>query len=320
MAAWGRIIPARAGFTGDPAPPAGRAADHPRSRGVYSGSRAGITTPAGSSPLARGLPRVLATEAGGGRIIPARAGFTHEPVRRRPRLRDHPRSRGVYWTSCHRFDPALGSSPLARGLHRDQAEDLADLRIIPARAGFTATRGRPAPGPPDHPRSRGVYRARDVASETALGSSPLARGLRGAGGDDPLDAGIIPARAGFTPVRTRRRADSRDHPRSRGVYRMDRSVVFDVHGSSPLARGLPHHRHEVGRPGRIIPARAGFTPKRRRTNRTRADHPRSRGVYRYSGRRSGSLGGSSPLARGLRDHHDRNHRRAGIIPARAGFT
>ena len=72
----GGIIPARAGFTiGEPAPST-RAWDHPRSRGVYEGTTSMKTVPPGSSPLARGLPRValrLETLPG---IIPARAGFT----------------------------------------------------------------------------------------------------------------------------------------------------------------------------------------------------------------------------------------------------
>ena len=54
--------------------------------------------------------------------------------------------------------------------------------------------------------------------------------------------------------------------------------------------------------GGIIPARAGFTARPHGPGRRGSDHPRSRGVY---WRRSGawlSPPGSSPLARGLRDH------------------
>ena len=50
--------------------------DHPRSRGVYAGADLLDADPAGSSPLARGLPRREASEAAVRRIIPARAGFT----------------------------------------------------------------------------------------------------------------------------------------------------------------------------------------------------------------------------------------------------
>ena len=92
----GRIIPARAGFTRCCCWAWTRAWDHPRSRGVYSKNGRLPVTSVGSSPLARGLPRItrhrLDTHgssplARGLRIIfhprnvdpgiiPARAGFT----------------------------------------------------------------------------------------------------------------------------------------------------------------------------------------------------------------------------------------------------
>ena len=71
-----RIIPARAGFTIVVVVGEFVAKDHPRSRGVYDGSRRVATFAHGSSPLARGLrasgnPAWRVTG-----IIPARAGFT----------------------------------------------------------------------------------------------------------------------------------------------------------------------------------------------------------------------------------------------------
>ena len=70
------IIPARAGFTSQPAHRRKDRPDHPRSRGVYSIARVAFRFVAGSSPLARGL-RTHHSEPGiGSGIIPARAGFT----------------------------------------------------------------------------------------------------------------------------------------------------------------------------------------------------------------------------------------------------
>ena len=70
------IIPARAGFTASARSPSRWAADHPRSRGVYSwGARRRPVCP-GSSPLARGLLLCPAVRTCVRRIIPARAGFT----------------------------------------------------------------------------------------------------------------------------------------------------------------------------------------------------------------------------------------------------
>ena len=95
----GRIIPARAGFTGSSHRPAVAAGDHPRSRGVYLPGARYARCPLGSSPLARGLQLddlpwdpmagIIPARAGftevpqadsghHGRIIPARAGFTRE--------------------------------------------------------------------------------------------------------------------------------------------------------------------------------------------------------------------------------------------------
>ena len=70
-------------------------------------------------------------------------------------------------------------------------------------------------------------------------------------------------------------------------------------GSSPLARGLPHAHEEVIIPGRIIPARAGFTRDFMRKPLADPDHPRSRGVYNNPGTDLVPGLGSSPLARGL---------------------
>ena len=73
-----------------------------------------------------------------------------------------------------------GSSPLARGLLLEPVGALNSIRIIPARAGFTSDHP-PAPVPErDHPRSRGVYRTTYARFPVETGSSPLARGLRGA--------------------------------------------------------------------------------------------------------------------------------------------
>ena len=71
-----RIIPARAGFTQVDCVSRRDNKDHPRSRGVYSYAFDYCGIPAGSSPLARGLPMLAQATAVRRRIIPARAGFT----------------------------------------------------------------------------------------------------------------------------------------------------------------------------------------------------------------------------------------------------
>ena len=153
----GRIIPARAGFTRRNQRDFVAHQDHPRSRGVYSTmSRSAAGFP-GSSPLARGLlPPGLDLLHGLG-IIPARAGFTYPCALTATVRRDHPRSRGVYWSVTYRVGRPPGSSPLARGLQSYRLDADAGGGIIPARAGFTLTAPMRRTASPDHPRSRGVY-------------------------------------------------------------------------------------------------------------------------------------------------------------------
>ena len=314
------IIPARAGFTVDLDASHVWSPDHPRSRGVYPRTETPVWSAEGSSPLARGLPEELIDNLTTGRIIPARAGFTPpgggSPGRPgdHPRSRgvypsppppppspssDHPRSRGVYCRrrSCRR-DPS-GSSPLARGLRSSSTRCEMRRGIIPARAGFTLPSNRRSTTRSDHPRSRGVY---PVNADNVLGfggSSPLARGLRRRLVVDDGGHRIIPARAGFTGGRCRRRCSSGDHPRSRGVYTPAAAPVATAGGSSPLARGLRVSRSWELSLRRIIPARAGFTPPDDAGSTTDGDHPRSRGVYPTPTSRTDSRPGSSPLARGL---------------------
>ena len=222
MARARRIIPARAGFTAHRPRRVTRTTDHPRSRGVYLGGRGGVCHWCGSSPLARGLQNEHQDRPVQPGIIPARAGFTRSRAWPPSPSTDHPRSRGVYQADQLHHQHGLGSSPLARGLRVRLTGRIVVVRIIPARAGFTARRRSPGAAPPDHPRSRGVY--------------------VGAGLEEGLLERIIPARAGFTPGRPQSGAAGGDHPRSRGVYPSGTSRCGPAPGSSPLARGLPSCR------------------------------------------------------------------------------
>mgnify|MGYP000883271592 CR=1 FL=1 len=173
-----RIIPARAGFTVDRGAAHAWSPDHPRSRGVYRNTYSPTVGTPGSSPLARGLPADILGCRVQTRIIPARAGFTHQPERGHHVREDHPRSRGVYAPRAASSARTRGSSPLARGLPVPAVRAWIAGRIIPARAGFTQGHQGGGEDPQDHPRSRGVYRPARAA--------------------DRADPRIIPARAGFT--------------------------------------------------------------------------------------------------------------------------
>ena len=201
---WGEtrtgIIPARAGFTKTGPKPPPPPPDHPRSRGVYGRAPPCATSPAGSSPLARGLPSELRPACRDARIIPARAGFTAGGAAGRSPAEDHPRSRGVYPATLRAIPAADGSSPLARGLRSRSPIRVPGSGIIPARAGFTPPRTHQAGAERDHPRSRGVYPSCPTPSAATGGSSPLARGLHRPDERRVPSVGIIPARAGFTPA------------------------------------------------------------------------------------------------------------------------
>ena len=152
----------------------------------------------------------------------------------------------------------------------------------------------------DHPRSRGVYAATCGVGHPVHGSSPLARGLLIAELQEMFMGRIIPARAGFTPRRSRARTTMQDHPRSRGVYFPWGRARRSGPGSSPLARGLHFILLCLAADAGIIPARAGFT------------------AVDWDGECASD--GSSPLARGLRYPGDADSGEDRIIPARAGFT
>ena len=155
------------------------------------------------------------------------------------KLRDHPRSRGVYASRSTSSSSTPGSSPLARGLRLAVRQDDLVLRIIPARAGVTRPGSWRHPWNGDHPRSRGVYTLLNSFFSAISGSSPLARGLPAGGVCARGGRGIIPARAGFTNPVSAGFPPPLDHPRSRGVYLRCAFSAPIIAGSSPLARGLP---------------------------------------------------------------------------------
>ena len=109
------IIPACAGSTCRLAPVCKSTWDHPRMRGEHAGPAWSRRSGLGSSPHARGAHRRPARRHGPGRIIPACAGSTRPPTRRRASSRDHPRMRGEHPLNVPLGFTHRGSSPHARG-------------------------------------------------------------------------------------------------------------------------------------------------------------------------------------------------------------
>ena len=173
-----RLIPARAGNTlgiaglpaSDAAHPRSRGehpflplgvlapgAAHPRSRGEHTGKLNASPVIFGSSPLARGTPVARSRSWFSCRLIPARAGNTTERITFEMCAAAHPRSRGEHPQITSHRPRSFGSSPLARGTRRRTSVKMAASRLIPARAGNTATLGAYGAYHAAHPRSRGEH-------------------------------------------------------------------------------------------------------------------------------------------------------------------
>ena len=197
------IIPARAGSTTLPGPPASGRGDHPRSCGEHWLNHQHRTWSEGSSPLVRGAraPSWCLFSAHG--IIPARAGSTNMYYQTHPILQDHPRSCGEHPVTIARHGTGEGSSPLVRGAPVSESMISPSSRIIPARARSTCLGIGLRVCLADHPRSCGEHVADTVHVAVWYGSSPLVRGAPDTIWSVLVRCGIIPARAGST--RNRRR-------------------------------------------------------------------------------------------------------------------
>ena len=136
---WPRIIPARAGQTGRRWLKRQRGPDHPRACGANTDVEQHRKETFGSSPRVRGKHGRDNPTRKSRRIIPARAGQTRpwpRPSRSRP---DHPRACGANRLGLQVKYPKAGSSPRVRGKLADLVSDSTEHRIIPARAGQTAS-------------------------------------------------------------------------------------------------------------------------------------------------------------------------------------
>ena len=213
-----RFIPARAGNTRPSILRVVRGPVHPRSRGEHLHDLRGAEVGIGSSPLARGTRRLQCVPADLLRFIPARAGNTGRPTTSTRTTTVHPRSRGEHLEWTPTGNRPAGSSPLARGTRKRDANTVARARFIPARAGNTPNAYSVGQPYPVHPRSRGEHWITSRSVGNQPGSSPLARGTRPRGTALRRLHRFIPARAGNTRIRSTASPPSSVHPRSRGEH------------------------------------------------------------------------------------------------------
>ena len=214
----------------------------------------------------------------------------------------------------------VGSSPLTRGKPEMPAQYRALVGLIPAHAGKTTGRARPAGQRRAHPRSRGENRDGVIDRLSIGGSSPLTRGKLHAELLGEVDNGLIPAHAGKTEpaIHTRRRG--RAHPRSRGENTATIRSYMRKGGSSPLTRGKLLADQDIPVEIGLIPAHAGKTcPRTRRASGAPA-HPRSRGENASEVVGLDGIRGSSPLTRGKPTNSRVRRGSTRLIPAHAGKT
>ena len=131
---------------------------------------------------------------------------------------------------------------------------------------------------------------------------------------------FIPARAGNTSARRRRRFSRTLHPRPRGEHGPLAGIRRIVGASSPPARGTRVLAQQQPPRCRFIPARAGNTPGQIATKRRRSLHPRPRGEHGEAPIKYPLDHASSPPARGTRARRVPRLGQGRFIPARAGNT
>ena len=222
-----------------------------------------------------------------------------------------------------RREPSARTLPMAQGpaiSFRGRAgSSLGDLHI-PACAGSTSSRSWNASRQGAHPRMRGEHGGRLIGQSGQPGSSPHARGARSAGHVAWVDKGLIPACAGSTVRRPCRLGGQGAHPRMRGEHGPPAMSPGWTRGSSPHARGARHLNDVTGTQVGLIPACAGSTPPSAPPPGVSRAHPRMRGEHPVREHREQRPRGSSPHARGARQHRVGGALTPGLIPACAGST
>ena len=292
------IIPACAGSTCPSRPSAATAGDHPRMCGEHRICCQSCKISTGSSPHVRGALVQDFLQGLSTGIIPACAGSTVSWRIRRPPCRDHPRMCGEHNRGSSFGQSHKGSSPHVRGARQACDDALQESGIIPACAGSTTVGKTKLLFIWDHPRMCGEHRNIIACICVSLGSSPHVRGARRPRQPGIRPNGIIPACAGSTQVRLRRRPWTEDHPRMCGEHRSGFNALFFLTGSSPHVRGArkdsPLRRCHSG----IIPACAGSTLTLAVSRSRARDHPRMCGEHLDAGSEQKPCPGSSPHVRG----------------------
>ena len=232
----------------------------------------------------------------------------------------HPHARGEHGEVEATATRGHGSSPRARGTHRQGAVLQGPHRFIPAGAGNTSSRPRSGTLTSVHPRGRGEHGSAAAGGASAFGSSPRARGTQGGRRRRWSTPRFIPAGAGNTFWHRRKYPRNTVHPRGRGEHSRSIRSPRRLRGSSPRARGTRLGRDRLGRGRRFIPAGAGNTRSQQRLACCPSVHPRGRGEHHVPRHPTHRRDGSSPRARGTLGCATPRREIKRFIPAGAGNT
>ena len=213
---FGRLIPARAGKTCSRASSASAFAAHPRAGGENALDSRRWSWEKGSSPRGRGKLTRVGYSRHVVRLIPARAGKTHQSSPRRTQCTAHPRAGGENARGHLCWWSRRGSSPRGRGKQRIRLQSEEKAGLIPARAGKTDRLVQDLPPAWAHPRAGGENGMSYRIDWVQFGSSPRGRGKPRPRWHSPPPRGLIPARAGKTTHAVATSSSRRAHPRAGG--------------------------------------------------------------------------------------------------------
>ena len=219
-----------------------------------------------------------------------------------------------------RKPPRAGSSPRVRGKPGGVGDALAACRLIPARAGKTASIEATHSCAWAHPRACGENLIISRFMESDTGSSPRVRGKRVQLVAALTIVGLIPARAGKTRASTFIGEPPWAHPRACGENTNIPDQFGGGGGSSPRVRGKLRQGWIALASCRLIPARAGKTLQGSEYRTAGWAHPRACGENLQVSNLSRCDYGSSPRVRGKPHRLPAAIRRRWLIPARAGKT
>ena len=185
-----------------------------------------------------------------------------------------------------------------RGKAKDCRPPAEIIRITPAYAGKSQSKGNAACVRKDHPRLCGEKGYGFFVNASNVGSPPPMRGKAYVLREDLPDVGITPAYAGKRISALSSIGVPKDHPRLCGEKREKQKFCLFFRGSPPPMRGKGSKQIQALEKQRITPAYAGKSEKARNCVIFTGDHPRLCGEKAFGNSLSHRCIGSPPPMRG----------------------